>query len=291
LTPEALPHRDIPPELLELLPRLRCPRCHGGLDARPAALVCDKCSTAWAVRDGIAHLARSGAVETWGLPAAAESSVPYQQRYQRTEQAAAYNRAYRREALKRWSTRRELGLLRRLLRGQGRCETILDLPSGGGRLSGVIAAFADRLIEADIALGQLQYARGAGRPRRPTVWMTASAFHLPLVDDAVDATVCCRLSHHLPTPAERERLLRELLRVSRRFVVLTFFDHRSLKNLLRRVRRPFDHKPPKLTMTRGQLAGLARESRAELVRCPPLSRLGSGHRYALLVKRSVAGAS
>jgi ubiquinone/menaquinone biosynthesis C-methylase UbiE len=114
--------------------------------------------------------------------------------------------------------------------------------------------------------------------------MTASAFHIPLRDESVDATVCVRLCHHLPTSAERERLLRELLRVSRRFVIMTYFDFHSVKNALRRLRRPFTGKPPKMTMKTSRVAELAKEGGAELVACPAVSLLGSGHRYAMMVK-------
>jgi len=67
---------------------------------------------------------------------------------------------------------------------------------------------------------------------------------------------------------------------------MTFFDHHSIKNRVRRARRPIDHKPPKMTMTVGGLAELARECGAELVARPTLSFLFSGHRYALMVKRA-----
>jgi hypothetical protein len=118
--------------------------------------------------------------------------------------------------------------------------------------------------------------------------MTASGFHIPLRANAVDGAICVRLSHHLPTSNERERLLHELLRVSRRFVIMTYFDHHSLKNLLRRLRRPFNRKTPKLTMTTVQVADLARRAGARLIAAPPLSRLGSGHRYALILKNGAA---
>lgn len=64
---------------------------------------------------------------------------------------------------KRWITRREYALLRRLLASQPHCTTLLDLPSGGGRLSRQIAEYTDLLIEADIALGQVQYGKEFGR--------------------------------------------------------------------------------------------------------------------------------
>ena len=89
--------------------------------------------------------------------------------------------------------------------------------------------------------------------------MTASAFHIPLRDGAVDGTICIRLAHHLPTPAEQDRLFQELMRVSRRFVIVTFFDHYSLKNLTRCMRHPFNRKPPKMTMTTERVAELAQK--------------------------------
>jgi len=161
---------------------------------------------------------------------------------------------------------------------------LLDLPCGGGRLTPAFAASADLVIEADIGLGQVLYGRSESRVATPRVWMTASAFHIPLRDSAVDGTICVRLSHHLPTPAERERLLEELLRVSRRFVIMTYFDHYSVKNALRRLRRPFDRQPPKMTMTTAHVMELALLCGARLVAAPPLSRIGSGHRYALILK-------
>jgi hypothetical protein len=93
-----------------------------------------------------------------------------------------------------------------------------------------------------------------------------------------------RLSHHLPTQVERERLFAELLRVSRRFAIVTYFDRHSLKHLTWRLRHPFSRKPRKPALTSSEVAALARASGARLVGTAPLSRIGSGHRYALLVK-------
>jgi SAM-dependent methyltransferase len=161
---------------------------------------------------------------------------------------------------------------------------ILEIPCGGGRLTHAFADAADLVIEADIAIGQLRYGRQASKPGVPRVWMTASAFHIPLRDGSVDGSVCVRLSHHLPTPAERERLVAELLRVSRRFVIVTYFDRHSLKHLTWRLRHPFRRGPRKPALTAGEVAALARDHGAALAATAPLARFGSGHRYALLLK-------
>jgi len=213
-----------------------------------------------------------------------QTSKAYQQNYQKDQRAADYNAKYRDRWTKRISTWRELALLGRMLRDQGRSKALLDLPCGGGRLSSPMARYTDLLIEADVALGQLRYGREHGRVSTAQAWMSASGFHIPLRDTSVDGTVCVRLSHHLPTEAEREQLVRELLRVSKRFLIMSFFDYHSAKNTLRRLRRPFNQKPPKSTMKVRELQRLAQECGATLVECPSLFPIGSGHRYALMVK-------
>jgi len=267
-------------------PLLVCPACGSPLERREDELVGVTCRHLYPVRDGVARLAVLGSSETWGTAAPA-SSRAYQDNYQQIEAAAGYNRGYDEKASKRLSTRRELALLASLLGTQGRSGRLLNLPCGGGRVSRPLAATTDLLIEADIALGQVLYGAAQRDWTTPEVRMTASAFHIPLCDRAVDGVVCIRLCHHLPTQTERQRLLAELLRVADRFVVMTFFDFNSVKNVLRRV-RPFDRKPPKLTMTTREVAGLAAERGFALRRCPYLSFFGSGHRYALLVRQGAA---
>ena len=216
-----------------------------------------------------------------------QTSEDYQQNYQKDHKAAIYNIKYRDRWTKRISTWREFSLLNRMLRSQGRCKTLLDLPCGGGRLSSPMAPHTDLLVEADVALGQLRYGRVYGLVPTRQVWMGASGFHIPLRNAGVDGTVCVRLNHHLPTQAEREQLVRELLRVSKRFVIMSFFDYYSVKNTLRRLSRPFNHKSPKSTMKEEELRQFVHKCGARLVESPSLFLIGSGHRYALIVKDKV----
>lgn len=263
---------------------LACPHCRAGLSIEPACFRCIGCGSSFDVLDGVPRLAVRGTSESWGEPQLAEQSAAYQGEYQAIERAAAYNLYYERRLLRRISTRREYRLIDRHLRRVGHSRVILELPCGGGRMTPALSAATDFLIEADIAIGQIDYGRKTSRVATPRVWMTASAFHIPLRDNSVDGTVCIRLAHHLPTEAEQERLFRELLRVSRRFVIVTYFDRHSLKNRTHRLRHPFSRRPPKLTMTNARVAELARECGAHLEAAPRLSRITSGQRYALIVK-------
>ena len=262
-------------------PLLACPTCRGTLRCTHDEVVCESCQARFAIQDGIPLFARIGSPSDAPKLEPGESSEKYQRRYQNDKTAEKYNAMYRDSWAKSLSTRRECSLLDRLLESQGHCRTLLDLPCGGGRVSPPLARHTDLLIESDIGIGQVRYAREHGRVPTQQIWMTASGFEIPLRDAAVDGTVCVRLNHHLPAAVERERLVRELLRVSRRFVIMTFFDFASLKNRLRRVRG----KPPKFTMRVDELGALAQSCGATLVESPALFVIGSGHRYALMVKQ------
>ena len=284
--PETARRPDGVPAIVHLL---ACPVCAGSFALEPDALRCSGCGARYGMDDGIAMLAVRGTAGTWGAPQQVETSEAYQAEYQTIERAAAYNHGYQRRIHKRFGTRHEWRLIQRHLDRVGHSRVILELPCGGGRITPSFADRADFIIEADIAVGQIRYGRATSTLTVPRAWMTASAFHIPLRDASVDGTICIRLAHHLPTPPERERLFRELMRVSKRFIIVTFFDHYSLKNLTRRMRHPFDRKPPKMTMTTERVAELAREGGWRLVAAPPLNRIASGHRFALLVKDGAAG--
>jgi len=259
---------------------LACPVCRGDLEFNPHNIECLDCQRVYPVADGIPQFSIFNSSEAAPNDAGDELTNNYEQRYMDFEKARNYNLKYERMPLKRLSTRREYQILRRLLGQQGHCKTMLEIPCGGGRISSRLAPATDLLIEADIGLGQVLYGMSQTKLKIPQVWMTASAFHIPLRDNSVDAAVCIRLSHHLPTFKQRENLLAELLRVARRYVVMTFFDYYSIKNMLRRLR----NQKPKLTMKLSQVSSGASARGAKLVACPRLSMVGSGHRYALMVK-------
>ena len=259
---------------------LVCPACRGGLLFEQDDITCLNCKQVYPIYENIPQFALYQKDETASREPAEISKNHYEQRYEDFEKARNYNLKYDRKLLKRLSTMREYQILRRLLGRQKPCATMLEIPCGGGRISPQLVNATDLLIQADVGLGQILYGMTREKFKIPQIWMTASAFHIPLQNSSVDAAVCIRLSHHLPTTNQREDLLAELLRVARRYVVMTFFDYHSIKNTLRRIR----NSKPKFTMAVSQVASVAAAHGATLAACPRLSIIGSGHRYALMVK-------
>ena len=163
---------------------------------------------------------------------------------------------------------------------QPRCQRLLDIPCGGGRVSAPLVKATDLLLQADISLSQVITARQTMGSEGSFAWLTASAFLIPLKEGVVDGILCNRLAHHL-AGVEQERLIGELLRVSKRFVILSYYDYDSFKSRSRR----FRSKNPGYTLRRSDLDAMAKRNGASVEMDLPLWIEGSRLRFALLLKK------
>ena len=147
----------------------------------------------------------------------------------------------------RRTDRKEQRLVRELLARTGGCETILDLPCGAGRFVPLLAEHGAGVYLGDVALPMLQEAHArlghAGSAEQPEGagaavrgFFQATGSRLPLADGCVDLVFCFRLVHHFPEPVERILILQELARVSRRWVMISYFDAASFQAWRHRVR-------------------------------------------------------
>lgn len=259
-----------------------CPDCQHDLVHDGVALICPSCSQTYPIVDGIPLLARKGSSEIWGVASDGQTSTAYQEHFLDSSIGDRYQHKYERHWSKRWATRREIARIRTLLASQPRSRQLLDIPSGGGRVSGPLVNATDLLLQADLSLSQVRTARQRMESRGNTAWFTASAFLIPLRDGSVDGILCNRLTHHLPSAAEQERLVGELLRVAKRFVILSYYDHNSFKSLRRRMRGNY----PGHTMTCYDLRDRAERHGAFVRMDVPLWFFGSRLRYALLQKKA-----
>jgi SAM-dependent methyltransferase len=270
--------------LSALLPLLICPECRGDLARQGASLTCVTCSRTYGIVDEIPLLAQTGSSELWGVASDGQSSTAYQEHFLKTDIGETYQRKYERGWSKRCATRREISRIETLLASQPRSSRFLDIPCGGGRVSRPLVNATDLLLQADLSLSQVAMARRRMGAHGNTAWFTASAFLIPLRDGSVDATLCNRLTHHLPLVAEQERLIGELLRVSRHFVILSYYDHGSFKSLGRRLRGKY----PGHTMKRDDLRARVERYGAFVKVDIPLWFGRSRLRYALLQKIQVS---
>ena len=160
-------------------------------------------------------------------------------RYRSTEGAAAYRRKYERSWVRRLSNWREMRLVARALRLAGTSGRVLDCPCGAGRLVPTLLSVADHVTAVDMSDAMVAEARDALQAEVSAdrvAFAVAGANDLPFDDGAFDTAVCHRLIHHMGDADERAGVFRELARVARRRVVLSFSDDSTWKGRSQRRR-------------------------------------------------------
>ena len=173
----------------------------------------------------------------------------YKKRFQNKAQAEKYSRRFEEGARKRID-QREQRAVRQIFAALDGCRSVLDVPSGAGRFVASLGNGHRLVIESDVAFAMVemagQRAREGGVRAR---CLQSDAGRLPFRNGAVDCIFCNRLLHHILPPAERALFLREFHRVTRRWLVITFFDYkmfgavrRALKTL--KGRRPLYAEQP-----------------------------------------------
>jgi SAM-dependent methyltransferase len=257
---------------------LVCPGCRSDLSYKENLLHCRGCEVDYRVVDGIPLFEIFGESADFSLRS--EAGQSYQYKFTGDRAPQAYDEQFLEETHKKSRTAREIQLLNGLLSEFDSVGTILNVPCGGGRLSQPLTQACSKLVEADVALPQVRFARDHADYSgvKQAVWMTASGFHLPCADKGFDGVVCARLIHHFDDPGDHRRLLAELCRVAGKFVIISFNDSFSVKAISRRLRG----KPSPHTLSPGLVDEMARPHGFRLKTAPAVSPLGSRHRYALL---------
>ena len=117
--------------------------------------------------------------------------------------------------------------------------TILDLPCGTGRLSIYLARKGFKVSAGDLSLEMIKAVEGRieNQNLKDLIISEVSDAEAPnYPDDSFDAVVCLRLLGHAP-PEVRIKILKELKRVSKKYLILAYYHRGCFQNLLRRRKR------------------------------------------------------
>ena len=209
----------------------------------------------------------------------------YSKRFQNAARAERYARRFE-SGSRRRIDEREQRAVGRAFAGLPGCRSVLDIPSGAGRFFATLSRDKRRVIEMDVALEILEFARDRSREAGGAAGLAqADASKIPLRDGSVDCVFSNRLLHHIVSVAERATLLREFHRVSRRYAVVSFFNYRqfgALRTILKKLRgrQPvYDEQP-----TRDAFAGEVARSGFKVLSIVPTGPLWASQMYFVLEK-------
>jgi SAM-dependent methyltransferase len=153
---------------------------------------------------------------------------------------------------------------------------ILDLGAGRGRIANALKERGHRVVALDFSLAGLQQCEA--------LKVQSSVAHLPFRTSTYDLVICSEVLEHL-TPELRTATLREMDRVSRRYILITVPNNEDL-----RVMQVKCNHCQSIFHAHGHLTSFTLASVAGLLPYRPVKLLTSGHaergwRVPLLVLR------
>jgi SAM-dependent methyltransferase len=129
-------------------------------------------------------------------------------------------------------------MIRRALTLLDGCRSFLDAPCGAGRATIMLAEEGHEATGIDLGRGALEVAREQATARRSEAqFLRADVQNMPFEDARFDAVLCFRLYHHFPVDEVRERTVRELCRVARRYVLISYLSPYAYTSLRRELLR------------------------------------------------------
>jgi ubiquinone/menaquinone biosynthesis C-methylase UbiE len=162
--------------------------------------------------------------------------------YQIGDVAGRYDAERWTKGTRRWSNRRKflaiskaLALARRL---GAPVQTALDCPTGTGRILPLLSAEQLRFVGSDLSLemmGQIRHKAFDGLPALRGL-VRCDAEKLPYRDNGFDVVLSIRFLFHLPTDVRR-RIVAEMARVSREWLILDYRHKYTLKYAIKRLQR------------------------------------------------------
>ncbi len=154
------------------------------------------------------------------------------------EHATHYFTKHKKGWLRKLSNWREVQIARKAFRYIGSPQAVLDLPCGTGRFWEMLTRENNKYIFAGdnsadmLKNGLVSRTKKNCRQIRP---FQASAFAIPLKNNAVESIFCIRLLHHIGKIKDRKILLQELARVTSDYIIISLWVDGNFKSRQRAV--------------------------------------------------------
>ncbi len=205
--------------------------------------------------------------------------------------AASYDDRRFGSALGRLKNWRDQRLVWRAVKHAGNIQRVLDVPCGTGRIVRSLVHGVPHLVGADVSRDMIDLSRRhctfKGRPAGHLEYVQCDAKYLPFHNDSFDLVVSGRFLHHLFhwPQAVRIQVMREFVRVSRRWVLGDFNLQYGLKYYLNKVRTVLKGKHFKSRrMTKTEVFRELTEAGLRVEQVYPLSWIASEKWYVLCRK-------
>jgi len=186
--------------------------------------------------------------------------------YEKTRFEGIYGR------FRNWNTKRVISKLIRLTETRG---VALDIPCGTGRLSHLILRSGYKWIGGDISLEMMTESRKRMDGFEDSFWnIRLDAEAMAFKDNSIDCVLSIRFIYHIPVEI-RYRMLREMKRVTKKWLIIDYNYPNRFKKMARRIGSLFGEGPTKKRISLQEISKELRENGFRIHKAVPASRFFS----------------
>jgi len=185
---------------------------------------------------------------------------------------------------------REKKCIAKALENVSRGASVLDLPCGNGRLLPLLKKLGYKITATDSSIHMVAMARhymgplGENCIDETDEFQVANILQTSFDDDCFDAVVCNRLFHHFPEAEVRQQILKELRRICKGPIVVSFFCNLAFDAVTFFLKNIIQHKQPndRIPINYKTFAKNAQEAGLVVAKWIPTRPLISRQWYAVL---------
>ena len=184
----------------------------------------------------------------------------------------------------KWTHKREKECLEKMLAVVPKGEKILELPCGTGRLTEFLLQLGYEVTAADISDEMMRHAKSKTEAFGSKVtFKKADIEDLLYEDNTFSAIAVIRLLHHIPAELH-SKVLAELHRVTKKWLVITYSNKHTFQNLRRNIMALFT-KEPRYSISKEQFLNKVAQTGFTVVEYLPILPVISEEVFVLLEKQ------
>ena len=177
----------------------------------------------------------------------ANKNVPFQK-----HEVADYERRRYKGIDQKIVDSRERNILKKILKRMTSYSRLaLDVPCGYGRFSQLLLERNFSIVSSDLSFHMVNRAvhRDLGKDNQKHLGCIVDAKKLmPFMACSFDIVFCMRFFHHVHEKKERETILKEFSRISRKWLILSYYEINQLHLLQRKLRKKMNKSRTRIKM-------------------------------------------
>jgi SAM-dependent methyltransferase len=145
-------------------------------------------------------------------------------------------------------------ILKKVIKGKVNGLKVLDVPCGYGRFTQALLTGQNCLIDSDLSFYMVKRAVERGKDFQEFVLgaVADTKKGLPFKENAFDLLLSMRFFHHVHEGKDREAILHEFCRVSKEWVILSYYRANLIHQLQRKMRHKVKRKQTHISIISSQ---------------------------------------